>query len=272
MPPGPSSIRTPLRKFLPFLVQARDQNLNEADTVQRILKVFEQVLGYDAMTEITRECLVKGKYVDIAIKIDGIIRLLVEVKSASTVLRDRHTDQARAYAAEGNIRWVVLTNGLNWNLYHLTFEEGIEYDLVFGIDLSAQEFDQAADQLILLHRENLKRDLHEELWKTRSALSPQSLARAVFNEPVLRLIRRELRRDQGVSIDEDRVVEGLRQILSIDAREQMGPIKVRRRRRKKEVPPQGNSVAPAPSSLRAPNGPSQEGPPGKKEGKDGIGE
>jgi len=70
-------IKRSLRKFVPHLVKAREDNLNEADTLQRIIKVFEEVLGYDPMGEITRESQVRDKYVDIALKIDGAIRLLV---------------------------------------------------------------------------------------------------------------------------------------------------------------------------------------------------
>jgi len=108
----PVDIRRPLKKFLPHLLKAQEESLNEADTIQRLVKVFEEVLGYDAMTEITREKQVKDKYVDIAIKIDGAVRLLVEAKAAGTTLRDRHIEQAERYAAEGNIRWVLLTNGV----------------------------------------------------------------------------------------------------------------------------------------------------------------
>lgn len=45
-------IRRSLKKFVPHLLAARDENLNEADTVQRLVKFFEDVLGYDAMSEI----------------------------------------------------------------------------------------------------------------------------------------------------------------------------------------------------------------------------
>lgn len=80
-------IQKPLKKFLPHLLKAREDNLNEADTLLRIIKVFEEVLDYDPMAEITREAQVRDKYVDLAIKLDGTVRLLVEAKSAATVLR-----------------------------------------------------------------------------------------------------------------------------------------------------------------------------------------
>jgi len=232
---NPPSIRAAFRKLAPFLIQAAEQNLNEADTVRRIVKVFEDALGYDGMTEISRESLIKGKYVDLAVKLEGVTKLLVEVKAAGTPLRDRHIDQARGYAAEGNIRWVVLTNCSNWNLYHLTFEEGIEHDLVWEVDLNAQTPDEVAEVLAVLHRESIKRGLHDELWMKKSALGPQSLGRALFTEAVISLIRREIRRSEGISIAEEDLVVAIKSLFSADAREQMGPIKIRRRKRKKGI-------------------------------------
>jgi predicted type IV restriction endonuclease len=235
MASNPPSIRAAFRKLAPFLIQAAEQNLNEADTVRRIVKVFEDALGYDGMTEISRESLIKGKYVDLAVKIEGVTKVLVEVKAAGTPLRDRHIDQARGYAAEGNIRWVVLTNCTHWNLYHLTFEEGIEHDLVWEVDLNAQTPDEVAEVLAILHRESIKRGLHDQLWMKKSALGPQSLGRALFTEAVIRLIRREIRRSEGISIAEEDLVLAIKSLFSADAREQMGPVKVRRRKRKRAV-------------------------------------
>jgi hypothetical protein len=102
-------IRKDLKKYLPHLLKAAEDNLNEADTLQRLTKVFEDVLGYDAMSEISRESSVKDRYVDVALKVEDAVRILVEVKSASTTLRDRHIEQAQNYAANGNVRWVLPT-------------------------------------------------------------------------------------------------------------------------------------------------------------------
>ena len=114
----PIDISKPLKRYLPHLLQAQRDNLNEADTVQRLIKVFEDVLGYDSLTEISRETQLKNKYVDVALKIDGVVRLLVEAKAAGVVLRDRHIEQAQSYASRNNFQWVLLTNGVSWNLYH----------------------------------------------------------------------------------------------------------------------------------------------------------
>jgi predicted type IV restriction endonuclease len=235
MSASPPSIRSAFRKIAPYLIQAAEQSLNEADTVRRIVKVFEDVLEYDGMTEISREALIKGKYVDLAIKLDGATKILVEVKAAGTILRDRHIDQARAYAADGNLRWVVLTNGTSWNLYHLTFEEGIEHDLVFSVEVAPDRIDDVADALAVLHRDSVRKGLHEDLWNRKSALSAQSLGRALFSESVLRIVRREVRLSEGISVDEEDLASGIKMLFSPEAREQMGPIKIRRRKRKRQV-------------------------------------
>lgn len=230
-------IRKPLKKYLPHLLKAAEDNLNEADTVQRLIKVFEEVLGYDAMSEISREAAVKDKFVDVALKVDGTTRLLVEAKSAGTVLRDRHIDQAQSYAANSNVRWVLLTNGVCWNLYHLTFEEGIEAVQAFSVDLSAGLDDKAAELLGLLHRQGVKKGDLDTYWEHRVALGPASIGRALFTEECLRFVRREIRRREGVLIDEEDLAEAVHAMLSTEAREQLGPLKIRRKAKARAARP-----------------------------------
>ena len=58
-------IRKPLKKMLPYLLQAQKDSLNEADTVLLLVKIFEGVLGWDAIGELSREAHLKNKFVDI---------------------------------------------------------------------------------------------------------------------------------------------------------------------------------------------------------------
>lgn len=243
----PVDIRKPLKKFLPHLLQAQADNLNEADTVQRISKVFEDILGYDPLTEITFEAQMKNKYVDMALKVDGTIKLLLEAKAAGVTLRDRHIEQAQMYASRNNYQWVLLTNGICWNLYHLTFEEGIEYERAFTVDLSKDDFDQAAQLLALLHRQSVRRGEHEDYWARKRVLSPASIGRALFTEEMLRALRREVRRQEGLLIDVEDLGNALHGMFSAEARELMGPMRIKRRRARRE-PAETASEAPSPTS------------------------
>lgn len=229
-------VKRSLRKVLPHLLEAQEQNLNEADTVFRVVTVFEDVLGYNPLTEITRETQLRSKYVDVALKIDDVIRLLVEVKRAGVTLRDRHIEQAYSYASRNNFSWVLLTNGVVWNLYHLTFEEGIEYERTFSVDLRKENLDKAVASLSVLHRNCIKNGGLDDFWQHQQALSPISIGKAIFYEDVLRNIRKEVRRDAGILIDTEDLAVAIRGMLSQETREQIGPMKIRRTRKKRNKP------------------------------------
>jgi len=225
-------IRKALKKFAPHFLEARESALNEADTVLRLCRFFEDVLGYDGLADISREAQLKNKFVDVCLKIDDRVRLLVEAKAAGQKLRDRHIEQAQAYASQNNYRWVVLTNGVEWHLYHLTFEEGIEYERAFVVSLEKDAaLEEAAEKLALLHKQSVKKGELEGFWEKATALGPESIAKAVFNDPVLMLIRREIRRDTGLLIDREDLAKSLREMLSSEARELIGPMRIRKRRR-----------------------------------------
>lgn len=227
-------ISRPLKKLLPHLLKAKEDNLNEADTCTRIYEVFQQVLGYDPLEDISREVQIKEGRADFAIKIEGAVKFLVEAKSAGTALRQRHAGQAELYAAEGNIPWVLVTNGVAWHLYHLTFEQGIEYEPAFQADISTDEFDSVAANLSLLHRRAFAKQELEEFWNHKAALSPESIAGALFTEETLRLIRRTIRRKEGPLVDEEDLGRAIHDMFSIETREKIGPLKIRRKRKAKE--------------------------------------
>jgi len=241
-------IRRPLKRFVPHFLQARKDGLNEADTVLRLCRFFEEVLGYDGLQDISREAQLKNKYVDICLKIDGRVRLLVEVKAADQQLRDRHIEQAQAYASQNNYRWVLLTNGVDWHLYHLTFEEGIEYERAFVVTLDSEDsLDDPAQKLSILHKQSIRKGELEEFWGKTTALCAGSIGKVLFSESVLRLIRREIRRDTGLLIDPEDLAKSLHDMLCKEALEQIGPLRIRKRRRitRKSSKEEGPEALPA---------------------------
>jgi hypothetical protein len=225
-------IRRPLKRFARHFLEARDSGLNEADTVLRLCRFFEEVLGYDGLQDISREAEMKHKYVDVCLKVDGRVRLLVEAKAAGQQLRDRHIEQAQTYASQNNYRWVLLTNGVDWHLYHLTFEEGIEYERAFVISLANEEgFDEAAEKIGYLHRKAVAKGDLDTFWEKTAALGADSIGKALFRDTVLRLIRREIRRETGLLIDTEDLAKAVHEMFSTEAREQVGPLRIRRRRK-----------------------------------------
>lgn len=75
---------------------------------------MSEVFGYDKYAEITSEYTIKGTYCDLAIKLEGKLQMLVEVKAIGLDLKDAHLKQAVDYAANQGVEWVILTNGAVW--------------------------------------------------------------------------------------------------------------------------------------------------------------
>lgn len=227
-----TNIRRSLKKFVPTFRQAREASLNEADTVLRLCKFFEDVLGYDPIEDVSREANLRNKFVDVCLKIKGNVKILVEAKAASVQLRDRHIEQAQSYASQNNYRWVLLTNGVEWNLYHLTFAEGIDYDLAFSVSLATDEgVEIAAEKLAYLHKQAVRKGDLETLWETATALSAGSIGKSLFTLPVLKFVRRQIRKDIGILVDEEDLATALHEMLTVEAREQIGPLRIRKPRK-----------------------------------------
>ncbi len=179
-------IRKPLKQFAHYFLEARDNNLNEADTVALLCKFFVDVLGYDAIADIGHEVRAKEKWLDLTLKVDGNVKHVVEAKGAGLKLRHKFVEQAYVYATQNNYKWVLLTNGVDWNLYHLTLDEdGLIYEIAFEVSVEPDKVDDAADKLALLHKKAVKKDELQDYWKRYSTIRPGSIGKASF--PGLRL-------------------------------------------------------------------------------------
>ena len=258
-----NNIKRALNKYLPHLISGKEQNLNEADTVIRIIKIFEDVFEYDVLSEITKELQIRDRYVDIAVKLNGVIKLLIEVKAAGIELNDKHIEQAKNYAANGNYRWVLLTNGTAWKLYHLTFEEGIEDEKVFSIDLTKDTIDDAIKCLSLLSRESVSKNGLDDYWTKYTALGPESIGKALFSEETLWEMRKVIRKRESFLVDIEDLATALQNMLSTESRERIGPMKIHRKKKTSRSQPaheEKTAMPEAPKVIPGPISPPTEPP------------
>lgn len=138
-------IREVLKRFSPILISQRDRDVSEADTVTVVKDLLSDLFGYDKYAEVTSEHAIRGTYCDLAIKLDGKLRLLLEVKSIGLQLNEKHIRQAVDYAANQGLDWVVLTNGIRWMLFQVSFKKPIEAKMVAEFDLLAVDLKSEAD-------------------------------------------------------------------------------------------------------------------------------
>lgn len=199
---------TGLKKFQPILAAAKTRDAGEADTSTIVKDILSDLFGYDKYTEITSEYVIKATYCDLAVKLDNKLRILVEVKAIGLDLKEAHSKQAIDYAANQGVDWVILTNGSVWRIYRVLFTKPIGQELVYECDLlsfSTRERERV-ECLFLFAKEGHNKDVSalDEYHTLRQAMSRHYLAAVIMSDPVMDVVRRELRRlSPNVKIDRE---------------------------------------------------------------------
>jgi hypothetical protein len=201
-----------LKRYQPILASARARDINESDTVVIVADMLADFFGYDKYSEVTSEFSIRGTYCDLAVKLDGQLTLLLEVKAIGGDLKEPHIKQAVDYAANQGCEWVVLTNGRCWRAYRVTFTKPIGHELVLDITMDAMLAKKPADleRLWLLSKEGQAKSGLVEYHAQREALSRFTLGALLQSDTVIGVLRRELRRiTPDAKIEESQILDAL---------------------------------------------------------------
>jgi len=163
--------KSQLRRYQKAFESARARDINESDTRVIISDFLADVLGFDKYSEVTTEFAVKSTFCDLAVKMKGKLKFLIECKSAGTDLKDNHLRQATDYAANEGIEWVILTNGGEWHAHRIRFEQPIRADEVFSVNLLEREAKTSTilEKLYLISREGTTATAIDDFWEHKEA-------------------------------------------------------------------------------------------------------
>ena len=212
-----------LKQFLPILASAKARDVSEADTVTLVKDMLAEIFGYDKYVEVSSEFSIRGTYCDLAIKLDGKLTLLIEVKAIGIDLKDQHVKQAVDYAANQGLDWVILTNASKWQVYKLEFSKPISKELVLEINVEncSTRSSSDIDLLYLLCKEGWQKSALGEFNSQQQALSSYTIAALLQSDTVLKTLKRELKRlSTDVRIEEGDITRVLlSEVIKRDALE-----------------------------------------------------
>lgn len=206
-------IEKTLKPFQGILEQQRARDVSEADTVTIVKDVLNGVFGFDKYAELTSEHSIRGTFCDLAVKIDGKLAFLIEVKAIGLELKDSHVKQAVDYASNQGCEWVVLTNGIDWRLYHVLFKKPIDKQEIahFSLLTVRTKNDDDLEKVYLLTREGFTKSSLADYRDRKDATSRFMLAAIILNsDSVQGAIRREIRRTTEIAVDEEAIDRMLR--------------------------------------------------------------
>jgi hypothetical protein len=185
-----------LKRYQPIVGNLRERDISEADTVTVIKDMLCELFGYDKYNELTSEQQIRGTFCDLAIRVEGKVTYLAEVKSAGTSLNENHLRQAVNYGAHQGIEWVILTNAIEWRIYRIKFGQPIDWTEVYNFDIvkiSSRSLDDLG-RLFLLCRESITSDALAEYHRQAQIVNRFVVAELLQSDAVVGALRRELRR------------------------------------------------------------------------------
>ena len=227
MPPVPSRFadraKAGIRKYQRVLESAKKRDVNESDTSVIVKDMLSDILGYDKYEDVTTEVAIRSTFCDLAIKVKGRLQYLIEVKSIGTDLKDNHLRQAIDYGSREGVEWVLLTNGIVWQAHRIRFEQPIDHDMVFTVDLLDGETKPAemVEKLYLISKDAGNASQIDLYWKHKEATSRYVVAQLLLEQPSLSMLRRQLRTlFPGLKVSEAEIERLLRsEVLKRDALE-----------------------------------------------------
>lgn len=205
--------------------QGKKKHIGEADTRAIVQTMLTDLLGWEMLADVTQETEVKGGYCDFMIHRNNKPYMVIEVKKISGGLTEDHLRQAKHYAQDKSINWVILTNGDIWEVYRLYYQKkrGANPEPNLFPMYSTSFLDttinpnKRVELLYLLSKEATRHDELEAFYQQLHALSPEELVKRILRKDVVDRIRIGIKNDIDYRIDNEELAERITKIISNDA-------------------------------------------------------
>ncbi len=201
-------IRKGLRRTANVVERAKRDDYKEADTRKVVTEVLVKLLGWDEYENITCEQMIGSRYADFVIRKRDENIAVIEVKQIGLKLKETHLNQARLYAIDEGIDWVVLTNGDMWKVYRM---DGPEAKHAFTVTISDQDMKPAekAELLYLMSEEAHRKHEINDYYQRKIALSGENLADHILSDDVLNKLRTTLKASTGQRLTNSEIAQAL---------------------------------------------------------------
>lgn len=111
-------------------------------------------------------------------------------------MKDNYVKQAVDYAANQGVDFVILTNGITWKAFKVSFTKPITQEMVFEIDFLNLAYRNSDDieKLLLIAKEGWVKSTLYEFHSQKQALSRFFLGAMILSDSVIDIIRRDLKK------------------------------------------------------------------------------
>jgi len=216
-------IKKEFRTFHKRLSAIANQEQSSEEEVRRwCIDVLKAALGYED-GEIDTEMCALNQRIDIALKEEDKVFMVIECKNIRSRLPNQVRDQAVMYAVNKSADWAVITNGQVWKLFRVIPTKGSDPRVVEVFDLGLLDEDGVSDRdvefLYLLTKRAIKSGDSERHYHRTCCLDAERLVKAMSSERVARCLKMSLTQSYSdetgcrVPITVEDVVEKVKELL-----------------------------------------------------------
>ncbi len=193
------------KKFAKVLAEASKADINESDTVLIIRDMLETVFGYDRYSEITTEYAVRNTFCDVAVKIEGKPRYLIEVKAINIKLNENHLRQATEYCTQSDLEYVILTNGQCWKIFRIVYKRPIKIEQILEINWIDENVKDKGflEKVFCLCKEGISKTALTQYTEAKQATNKFMLAAILLGDQVQKCIKKEIKQINGFNVNID---------------------------------------------------------------------
>lgn len=205
-------IKKGLRRMNGIVERGIKDEYKEADTRKIVSDILTEYLGWDKFENLTAEQMIGSRYADYVIKTQDEEVFVVEVKQIGLKLKDTHLNQARQYAVDEGIDWIILTNGNDWRVYHTSLEGKIPVTKhVFSVGITDPDMKphEKTELLYLLSSEANRKKEIDDYYQRRIALSGENLADHILSDDVINKLRVSIKNTTGQKLDNSEIAQAL---------------------------------------------------------------
>lgn len=189
------------------------------------IDVLKLALGYDSRN-IDTEVFALGQRIDIALKEDGKIFLVIECKNPKSKLPSAVRDQAVMYAVNKSADWAVATNGAVWKLWRVMPQKGQDPVAIPVFDIALLDEDGVSEidvsNFYLMTQRALFNGETEAEFHRQHASKDERILQAISSDRVVAMIGKVLSEEyftqcgQKVSLDEEFIAGRLAEMFTPD--------------------------------------------------------
>lgn len=216
-------IKKEFRTFHKRLSAIANQEQSSEEEVRRwCIDVLKAALGYDD-AEIDTEMCALNQRIDIALKEQDKVFMVIECKNIRSRLPNQVRDQAVMYAVNKSADWAVITNGQVWKLFRVIPTKGSDPRVVEVFDLGLLDEDGVSDRdvefLFLLTKRAIKSGDSERHFHRTCCLDAERLVKAMSSDRVARCLKMSLMQSYAdetgsrVPITVEDVIEKVKELL-----------------------------------------------------------